>query len=98
MSDPVFDTDISGVTVTLTGSGVTVTLPDLPTVSDILIDSPTVSDVLATLPIDTPTVSDVSGSMMADVSDATWIRFMCACFRRFFLTRPLSSTPPVMRD
>jgi hypothetical protein len=93
MSELVFDTDVSGVTVTLTGFGVTVTLPESPTVSDVS-GLPTVSDILATLPIDTPTVSDVSGSMMADVSDATLMRFMCACFRRLFRARPLSSTPP----
>ena len=87
MSELVFDTDVSGITVTLTGSGVTVTLPESPTVSDVSgspIDSPTVADILATLPIDTPTVSDAT----------TCIRSVFACVFRLFRARPLSSTPP----
>ena len=107
MSEFVFDTDVSGVMVTLT-TGVNVTLPTVsvtlaalpesPTVSDVSgvpIDSPTVSDViadiLATLP-DTPTVSDISGVTLEHVSTFVWcIRLIWKCLRP---RRPLSSTPP----
>jgi hypothetical protein len=86
MSEPVYDTDVSGVTVTLSGlPTISVTLASLP-------DLPTISDISGS------TLTDLSGVTMADVSDTMLMRFMCACLRRFFLTRPLSSFPPVIRD
>ena len=110
MNELIYDTDVSGVMVTLTVSGVSVTLPtvsytlaslpDSPTVdaSGVPIDSPTVSDViadvLATLP-DTPTV-DASGATLVRVSTFVWcMRLILKCLRP---SRPLTSLPPVMRD
>ena len=107
MSELIYDTDVSGVTVTLipsvtlatpTVSYTLASLPESPTVSDVPIDSPSVisgviTDILATLP-DTPT--DISGATLVRVSTYAWcMRLIRKCLRP---SQPLTSLPPVMRD
>jgi hypothetical protein len=110
MSELIYDTDVSGVTVTLiptisvtlatpTVSYTLASLPDSPTVPGVPIDSPTtdISGVITdvlSMLPDSPT--DISGTTLVRVSlYALCMRLIRECLRP---TRPLTSLPPVMRD
>jgi hypothetical protein len=112
MSELVYDTDVSGVTVTLiptisvtlatpTVSYTLATLPESPTVPGVPIDSPTtdISGVITdilSMLPDSPTISDISGTALVRVPLYAW----CMRLIRECLrpTKPLTSLPPVMRD